>query len=150
MIGIIAGAFDIIHPGYILAFMEAKQHCHELVVCLHADPSIERPKKMEPILSVPERMLILQSIRYVDRVIPYATEKDFLTILQDVNPGIRFLGQDYSINIDKITCAELNIPIHYLDRSHGWSSTQFKKLIHEQANKEEYKSKVAKAKEMGI
>lgn len=129
MIGIIAGAFDIIHPGYILAFMEAKQHCHELVVCLHADPSIERPKKMEPILSVPERMLILQSIRYVDRVIPYATEKDFLTILRDVNPGIRFLGQDYSVGIDKITGAELNIPIHILDRSHGWSATKLKTLI---------------------
>lgn len=129
MIGIIAGAFDVIHPGYILAFMEAKQQCRELVVCLHADPSVERPEKMRPILSVPERMMILQSIRYVDRVIAYETEKDFLAILKEVNPGIRFLGQDYSVGIDNITGTELNIPIHFLDRSHGWSSTKFKTLV---------------------
>lgn len=138
MIGIIAGAFDVIHPGYILAFMEAKQHCHTLVVCLHTDPSTERPEKLRPILTVPERMMILQSIRYVDQVLPYSTEAGFLHILKEVNPGIRFLGQDYSIGIDKITGSELNIPIHYLDRSHGWSSTKFKKLIANQMDGECY------------
>lgn len=129
MIGIIAGAFDIIHPGYILAFLECKQYCNKLVVCLHDDPSIENPEKIKPILTLGERTMILDAIKYVDEVIPYQTEADFLEILKKVDPHIRFLGQDYQIGLKKITGAELNIPYHFLDRSHDWSSTKFKILI---------------------
>lgn len=127
-VGIIAGAFDIIHPGYILALQEAKLHCSHLVICLHIDPSLENGK-LKPVLTWQERKMILESIRQVDYVIPYSTEADFLEILKRVNPDIRFLGSDYSIGIKTITGSELNIPIHYLDRSHGWSATKLKELI---------------------
>src|SRR3990167_8940364 len=109
MIGIIAGAFDVIHPGYILAFTEAKQHCNQLIVCLHVDPSVESPDKMAPILSMPERMVILSAIRQVDGLLPYHNEAELLAILKEVNPGIRFLGQDYDMGIKAITGSELNI-----------------------------------------
>ena len=33
--GIIAGNFDVIHPGYIRMFKEAKEHCNHLTVALH-------------------------------------------------------------------------------------------------------------------
>ena len=36
--GIIAGAFDVIHPGYIRMFKDAKTHCNHLTVALHEDP----------------------------------------------------------------------------------------------------------------
>ena len=40
---------------------------------------------------------------------------------------IRFLGDDY---IGKpFTGDDLKIPIHYLSRDHGWSTTKFKNLI---------------------
>jgi len=128
--GIIAGAFDIIHPGYIKAFKEAKHYCDRLVVCVHIDPSIERPEKPKPVLSVFERSEILESIKYVDDVVFYRLEEDFLHLLDLVKPDVRFLGQDYSIGIKAITGAELNIPIVYLDRSHGWSETKLKKMIY--------------------
>lgn len=128
-VGMIAGAFDVIHPGYILALQEAKLHCTHLVVCLHVDPSVERPEKPKPVLSWRERQVILQSIRYVDYVMPYNTEEDLREILKRVNPDIRFLGQDYSLGIKAVTGSELNIPIFYLDRSHGWSATKFKQMI---------------------
>ena len=41
--GIIAGNFDIIHPGYVAMFKECKDNCDKFVVLLHSDPSIERP-----------------------------------------------------------------------------------------------------------
>lgn len=128
-IGVIAGAFDVIHPGYILAFKEAKQYCDWLVVCLHEDPSIENPKKLKPILPVLDRMMILESIHFVDEVMIYKTESDFLKILQFLDPGVRFLGSDYEIGIPAITGRELNIPIHFINREHGWSATKFKEMI---------------------
>lgn len=135
LVGIIAGAFDVIHPGYILAFQEAKLHCSHLVVCLHIDPSIENGEKLKPVLSWQERKMILESIRCVDYIMPYDSETDLLEILKRVNPDIRFLGQDYSLGIKAVTGQELNIPIFYLDRSHGWSATKFKKMICEAMEK---------------
>ena len=55
-LGIIAGNFDVIHPGYIYMFKEASENCDKLLIALHSDPSIERPEKIAPILSTNDRM----------------------------------------------------------------------------------------------
>lgn len=128
--GVIAGNFDVIHPGYIHMFKECKEHCNHLTVLLHTDPSIERPNKLKPILSISERIEMLTAIEYVDSVSIYNVESDLRDRLREMAPNIRFLGDDYKGK--KITGEELHIPIHYLDRSHGWSSTKFKQLIYEQ------------------
>ena len=128
-IGVIAGHFDVIHPGYIYMFDECKNYCDTLFLLLHDDPSIERPEKIKPILSLKERTMVLNSLKQIDRIITYKTESDLYKILMDKKIDLRFLGDDYR---DKsFTGDDLNIPIHYLDRSHGWSTTKFKKLIAE-------------------
>ncbi len=43
MKGVIAGNFDVMHPGYVDRFKEMSQHCYTLIVLLHEDPSFERP-----------------------------------------------------------------------------------------------------------
>ena len=125
-IGVTAGNFDVIHPGYIKMFNECMENCDYLVVLLHTDPSIERPEKMKPILSVAERREILYALD-IHGVITYDTEKELYYMLKDGNYNVRFLGDDY---IDKsFTGDDLEIPIHYITRDHGWSTTKFKKLI---------------------
>ena len=127
--GIIAGNFDVIHPGYIAMFEEMKQHCSCLIVLLHTDPSIERPHKIKPILHHEERKKILNSIKYVDDVIRYTYEEQLYDLLKVGEFDIRFLGDDY---INKpFTRDDLKIPIHYMNRDHGWSTTKFKRLIAE-------------------
>jgi len=132
--GIIAGNFDVIHPGYIDMFKECSDTCDQFIILLHTDPSIERPKeKLKPILSVQERMKILFSLRYVSNIYTYTYEEDLLTLIKDIQPDVRFLGDDYK---DKsFTGDELDIPIHWIDRSHGWSTTKFKSLIHDEYRK---------------
>ena len=127
MKGVIAGNFDIIHPGYIKMFKECKSNCDEFIVLLHSDPSIERPNKLQPILSVEERDEILMSIRYIDNIFVYTYESELLELLKLIKPDIRFLGDDYKGK--PYTGYDLKIPVHYLDRTHGWSTTKFKKLI---------------------
>ena len=131
--GVIAGNFDVIHPGYIKMFEECKRNCDMFIVLLHTDPSIERPHKLKPILSVEERTDILNSIKFIDDVFQYTYEEQLLDLLKMGEFDIRFLGDDYK---DKpFTGDNLKIPIHYLDRSHGWSTTKFKKLIAESYEK---------------
>tara|TARA_R110001592_G_scaffold299524_1_gene570522 strand:+ start:6969 stop:7376 length:408 start_codon:yes stop_codon:yes gene_type:complete len=125
--GVIAGNFDVYHPGYVQMLKEAKGQCDCLIVLLHTDPSIERPEKLKPILSTDERKELLLSIRYVDDVVKYTYEEQLYDLLKMGEFNIRFLGNDY---IDKpFTGDNLKIPIHYLNRDHGWSTTKFKNLI---------------------
>ena len=125
--GVIAGAFDVYHPGYVEMLKESKGKCDVLIIMLHTDPSIERPHKLKPILSTDERKELLLSIRYVDDVIRYTYEEQLYDLLKMGEFNIRFLGDDY---INKpFTGDELKIPIHYLDRSHGWSTSKYKTLI---------------------
>ena len=128
-IGIIAGNFDVIHPGYIAMFKECKSNCDKFIVLLHTDPSIERPHKLKPILNVQDRIEMLNCFEQIDDVVTYTTEAELYDIIADRKAQIkvRFLGDDYK---DKeFTGKDLNIPIHYINRDHGWSTTKFKKQI---------------------
>lgn len=126
--GVVAGAFDVIHPGYVRMFAEAKRSCTRLTVALHTDPSLHRTSKLKPVLTVEERSLILKSIRYVDEVITYDTEDDLYRLLKAGSFDLRFLGEDY--RSQPITGADLDINIVWIDRSHGYSTTSMKKAIY--------------------
>ena len=133
-VGVIAGNFDVIHPGYVDMFKECSEKCETFVVLLHTDPSIERPEdKLKPILSVQERMKTLFSIRYISNIYTYTYEKELVELLKGIKPDVRFLGDDYRGK--SYTGFELNIPIYYINRDHGWSTTKFKELIHDEYRK---------------
>ena len=125
--GFLAGNFDVIHPGYIQMFKDAKSVCDKLIVGLHVDPSEENPNKIKPVLSSQERNDLLLSLRYVDKVELYWTESDLVNLLERVKPDVRILGSDYIGR--EFTGDHLNIPIHYHERNHQWSTTKFKKEI---------------------
>ena len=125
--GVIAGNFDVIHPGYIKTFKECKENCDHFTILLHSDPTIERPTKLKPVLTIEERIEILYSIKYIDQIEVYTYENELIELFKNGEFNLRFLGDDY---IDKdFTGSNLNIPIHYISRDHGWSTTKFKKLL---------------------
>ena len=127
--GIVAGAFDIIHPGYVRMFEECKRHCTHLTVALHEDPSLERPHKIKPVQTVDERKEILKAIKYVDEIVVYQAEDTFLCYLESGDYDVRFLGEDYSDG--SYTGFSLPIDIVFVDRSHEYSTTQLKNKIYE-------------------
>lgn len=131
--GVIAGNFDVMHPGYIKMFKEAAENCDHLVVLLHTDPSIERPHKLKPILSYEERKEMLLELKSIGSVFQYTYEAQLLDLLQMGEFSIRFLGDDYKGK--PFTGDNLNIPIYYLNRDHGWSTTKFKQLISQSIHK---------------
>ena len=66
-------------------------------------------------------------------VVRYTYEEQLLDLLKMGEFDIRFLGDDYKGK--PFTGDNLKIKIEYLDRSHGWSTTKFKKLIAKSLNK---------------
>jgi len=129
--GIIAGNFDVIHPGYVRLFRDAKENaCDQLVIALHVDPTIERPKKAKPILTADERTEILMSLKYVDEVMYYNTEEELFDLLKSVIGHIRVIGTDYRDR--DFTGKALASSIYYHERDHGWSTTRYKTEIADQ------------------
>jgi len=130
-VGFTAGAFDLCHAGHILMFQEAREQCDYLLVGLHTDPSIDRPDtKNKPIMSVKERMLILNAIKYIDEVVTYDTEADLLKILTEnpYNIDLRILGVEYKEK--QYTGRGLPMPVYYNTRDHGFSTTELRERVY--------------------
>ena len=128
MFGIIAGNFDVIHPGYVRMFNDMNKYVSEIYVLLHIDPSIDRPEKIKPLFSVEDRTMTLMALKGVSKVFTYTSESDLLDLINKIKPDVRFLGDDYK-NRNNYTGYGMSPKIIFLSRDHGWSTTKFKKLI---------------------
>lgn len=126
--GIVSGAFDIIHPGYIRMFHDAKMYCNHLTIALHDDPSTEREYKLKPVHTIQERIEILKSIKYIDEIVQYSYEEEFHQYLKNKEYQIRFLGTDYKDG--SYTGKDIDIDIIWLNREHNYSTTKLKNLIY--------------------
>ena len=134
IVGFTAGNFDLIHPGYIYTFEEAKRHCDYFMVFLQRDPSETRFTKYKPVVPLYERYKTLMSIQYIDEVVTYQTEEDLIKLIEFYNPDVRILGDDYIGK--RFTGDHLPIKVIYTTRSHGWSTTKIKNLITRQTYKQ--------------
>jgi len=128
-IGFTASCFDLLHAGHCLMLKDAREQCDWLVVALQSDPSIDRPEKNQPIQSLDERKIQLESLKYVDQIALYETEEDLVFLLKKIKPDVRILGTDYK-NKD-FTGQELNIEIFFHERNHPWSTSELRKRIKE-------------------
>ena len=134
ILGFTAGNFDLLHPGYIRCFREAKRHCDRFIVFLQIDPSLHRKSKYKPVISLYNRYEALMSIKYVDDVYTYQTEEELYDLIKFWKPDIRILGEDY---IGKpFTGDDLPPRVVYTTRSHGWSTTKLKDQITKQTIKQ--------------
>lgn len=131
-IGLIAGVFDMVHAGHVLALKDARAQCDYLIVALHTAPN--DPFKNQPIMTPTERAIILRACRYVDEVVYYDTESELLELLTAQDIDFRFLGEDYRSR--PITGANLPIETRFLPRGHIWSSSELRERV--------YKAEVAR------
>tara|TARA_R110000796_G_scaffold251059_2_gene381601 strand:+ start:801 stop:1274 length:474 start_codon:yes stop_codon:yes gene_type:complete len=141
-IGFTAGNFDLLHPGYIITFEEAKRHCDKFIVFLQQDPSLHRKSKYKPVIPAYDRYKALMSIKYVDEVYMYQTEEELYNLIKFWKPDVRILGEDYIGDDGKpksFTGDDLPPKIVYTTRSHGWSTTKLKDLITTQTIKQNKK-----------
>jgi FAD synthetase len=124
---LIAGNFDVIHPGHIYFLTEASK-LGKVTVVVARDETIKKFKGRTPIFNENERKLILENLKMVEKVI-LGDQKDFFTPVLAENPDIIFLGPDqYSSWIEeRISKSGLNTKIMRLDKRLPYSSSELKK-----------------------
>lgn len=93
----VSGGFDPLHAGHINYFREAKKLGDSLVVILNSDEFLLR-KKGYRFQSYRERELIIESIKYVDLVIPCRDTDDTVSkTLAFLKPNIFAKGGDRTL-----------------------------------------------------
>jgi len=127
-IGFTCSTFDLFHAGHLLMLEEAKKQCDYLIVGLQTDPTIDRPKeKNKPVQSVFERFIQLEACKYVDKVIPYTTEKELIDILLSYHIDVRILGEEYQEK--DFTGMELGMEFYFNKRRHSFSTTELRQRV---------------------
>lgn len=90
----VSGGFDPVHIGHIRLFKEAKELGSRLVVILNSDRFLAI-KKGNPFMPFKERKEVLESIKYIDKVIPCIdTDQSVCKTLEILKPAIFANGGD--------------------------------------------------------
>ncbi len=132
-VGITFSAFDLLHAGHIKMLEEAKAQCDYLICGLQTDPTLDRPEKNRPIQSVVERYIQLKGCKYVDEIVPYATEQDLEDVLKSFKVDVRIVGDEYAKKdfTGRKYCEEKGIELYFNSRDHRFSSSGLRKEVAE-------------------
>ena len=116
------GCFDILHRGHIELFKYAKSLGDELIVGIDSDKKVKEDKGEDrPINSLDDRAIILQSIKYIDRVIEFDSTDELRNLIKDIKPDIMVIGSDWKGK--DVIGQEFTDKLVFFDRIKGYSTT---------------------------
>lgn len=114
-IAVVSGGFDPIHSGHINLFKYSTVLGDRLIVGINSDAWLSR-KKGKPFMSISERKIILQSIKWVDEVWEFNDDDDSAcALLEEVkkthsadkiifaNGGDRNVSNNREINVQGVS-----------------------------------------------
>lgn len=98
------GTFDLVHPGHLSYFEQAKQHGDELVVVVAHDDNVKREKGRSPQHTQEERVRMVSEQPIVDKAVP-GNKDDKLRIVEEEKPDAIVLGYDQNVDEEKLKAA---------------------------------------------
>ena len=117
------GCFDILHRGHIELFKYAKSLGGELVVGVDTDEKVKKDKSEDrPINNLQDRIYMLQSIKYIDKVISFDSTEDLRKTIRWYKPDIMVIGSDWRGK--DVIGQEFAGKLIFFDRIEGYSTTK--------------------------
>lgn len=128
------GTFDLLHYGHINLLRRAKALGDYLIVALSTDEFNWNSKQKKCYFAYEQRKQLLESIRYVDLVIPETCWEQKVSDVQEFKVDTFVIGDDWKGEFDflKDYCE-----VVYLSRTPEISTTQIKKELSKKADKSE-------------
>ncbi len=128
VIGYLSGTFDLFHVGHLNLLRRAKQHCDYLIVGVHDSGAW---KGKETFIPLDERKEIVESCKYVDKVVDSCREDSDAWALWHYDK--LFVGSDYKGSDRFMKYEEYfkgkGVEIVYFPYTKGTSSTQIRNTI---------------------
>ncbi|SES87871.1 Glycerol-3-phosphate cytidylyltransferase [Oceanobacillus limi] len=116
------GTFDILHTGHINLLRRAKEYGDYLIVAISSD-TFNALKGKQAYYSYEQRKAILDSIRYVDKVIPEDKWEQKVEDVQKYKIDVFVMGDDWKGKFDYL---KEYCEVIYLPRTVGISTTKIK------------------------
>ena len=129
------GTFDLFHIGHVQLLAACKKIAGEngkVVVPIHPDEFVDEFKGIQPTMSIPVRMDVVASCKYVDEVIPNTGWQDSTkTIMKYGHVDFVAIGDDWAppkdyysqMGFTKEWLEESGITLVFIDRNTGMSSS---------------------------
>lgn len=90
------GCFDILHSGHIDYLKKTKELGNILIIGINSDESVKKIKQQNrPINKLLDRMIVLNSIKYVDYVVPF-NEETPENLIKIIKPDVLSKGGDWN------------------------------------------------------
>ena len=116
------GCFDIIHVGHIELFRYAKSLGNQLIVGIDSDLRVKKLKgENRPINCEHDRKILLESIKYIDKVFIFDSQNDMRDILKFLAINTIVVGDDYKNKY--VTGSELVNNVIYFPKLPRYSTT---------------------------
>lgn len=135
IIGYTTGVFDMFHIGHLNILRRAKEQCDFLIVGVTTDDLCFKRKQKYPIINERDRMAIVESIRFVDKVVPQSTMNK-LEAVKKYGVNVVFVGSDWkgsdAWNKYEEDFAKVGCRVEYLSHTDGISSTILRSKIQQQ------------------
>ena len=96
-VGYTTGVFDLFHIGHLNILKRAKEKCEYLIVGVSTDELVKRYKNKTPVICFEERKAIVESIKYVDKVVPQES-RDKIAAFNEYKFDVMFVGDDWKGN----------------------------------------------------
>lgn len=126
------GTFDLLHYGHINLLRRAKQYGDYLIVALSTDEFNWNEKSKKCFFSYEQRKQLLESIRYVDLVIPEENWDQKRTDVKEYHIDTFVMGDDWKGKFDFLNDL---CEVVYLPRTPEISTTQIKQELQEQGKR---------------
>ena len=101
---LIAGTFDILHPGHIFLINEAAK-LGDVYVIVATDENRAKYSGQVPIVPENQRLEVIKSIRNVKNAKLGRHDNDTLKTVEEIDPDIVLLGPDQKFSVEKLTTA---------------------------------------------
>jgi glycerol-3-phosphate cytidylyltransferase len=132
------GTFDLLHPGHIRFFHWCACNFDEVVAVVNRDEFAGRYKQA-PVQCLPERIEMLESCRYIDRVVVNKGDEDSTKTILEVQPTHVVNGSDWD---RERLMRQMGLTQEFLDRnkikivlcplSRHFSTTELKERVRTQ------------------
>lgn len=133
-IGYMTGVFDLFHIGHLNIIKRAKEQCDFLIVGISTDELVKSYKKRLPIIPFEDRMEIVKSLKYVDKVVAQ-DDLDKSKKWDELHFDAVFHGDDWkntsTYNEIEKKLKSLGVEMVYLSHTDGISTTDLVKKINE-------------------
>lgn len=125
------GTFDLLHIGHINLLQRARALGDNLIVALSTDEFNANMKNKHCIQPYEERKLILESLMFVDMVIPEEAWEQKVSDVKQHDIDVFVIGNDWEGKFDFL---KEQCEVVYLERTEGVSTTDRKSQIAQMAN----------------